>query len=188
MKNRNSKASDAAGNVMKTRRDTSSGSSENKIYPVTGVVIGILTGIDDLGHPLVAYAGNQTDLPVAARSVAAVDPDSIGREVALLFESGDLSRPIVVGVVQGDTLSALTKSFKPANTETLVDTDHAVDTAEIVIDGQRIQLQAQQEIMLRCGKSSITMTRAGKVIIRGAYVSTRSSGVNRIKGGSVQIN
>ena len=31
-------------------------------------------------------------------------------------------------------------------------------------------------------------TRAGKVLVRGAYVSSRSSGVQRIKGGSVQIN
>ena len=41
---------------------------------------------------------------------------------------------------------------------------------------------------LRCGKASITLTRAGKVLIRGAYLLSRSSGVNRIKGGSVQIN
>ena len=31
-------------------------------------------------------------------------------------------------------------------------------------------------------------TKAGKVILGGAYVLSRSSGVNRIKGGSVQIN
>ena len=49
-------------------------------------------------------------------------------------------------------------------------------------------LKAQQEIVLECGKASITLTRAGKVLIRGAYLLSRSSGVNRIKGGSVQIN
>jgi hypothetical protein len=42
--------------------------------------------------------------------------------------------------------------------------------------------------VLHCGKASITLTRAGKVIIRGEYVLARSSGVNRIVGGSVQIN
>ena len=30
--------------------------------------------------------------------------------------------------------------------------------------------------------------KAGKAILRGAYVLSRSSGVNKIKGGSVQIN
>lgn len=42
--------------------------------------------------------------------------------------------------------------------------------------------------MLRCGKASITLTRSGKIILRGTYISSRSSGVIRIKGGSVQIN
>ena len=49
-------------------------------------------------------------------------------------------------------------------------------------------LTAEREIELRCGKSSLVLTRAGKVLIRGAYLLSRSSGVNRIKGGSVQIN
>ena len=47
---------------------------------------------------------------------------------------------------------------------------------------------AESEIVLRCGEASITLTRAGKVLIRGTYLLSRSSGVNRIKGGSVQIN
>lgn len=59
---------------------------------------------------------------------------------------------------------------------------------EIEIDGRRMVFTAQQEIVLRCGKSSITLTRAGKIIISGEYVVSRSSGVNRIRGGSVQIN
>ena len=56
------------------------------------------------------------------------------------------------------------------------------------VDGEKTVVTAQKEIVLRCGKASITLTRAGKVLIRGAYLLSRSSGVNRIKGGSVQIN
>jgi hypothetical protein len=59
---------------------------------------------------------------------------------------------------------------------------------EARLDGERIVLTAGQEIELRCGKASLILTRAGKVLIRGAYLLSRSSGVNRIKGGSVQIN
>jgi uncharacterized protein (DUF2345 family) len=56
------------------------------------------------------------------------------------------------------------------------------------VDSERIELTAEKEIVLRCGNASLTLTRAGKILIRGAYVLTRSSGVNRIQGGSVQIN
>ena len=62
------------------------------------------------------------------------------------------------------------------------------DRGELFIDGKRVTFDAKEQIVLRCGKSSITLTRAGKILIRGAYLLNRSSGVNRIKGGSVQIN
>ena len=58
----------------------------------------------------------------------------------------------------------------------------------VVIDGEQLTVTADREIVLRCGEASITLTRAGKVIIRGAYVVSRSSGANRIKGACVQIN
>ena len=57
-----------------------------------------------------------------------------------------------------------------------------------VVDGKQVVIEAADEIVLRCGEASITLRRNGRVIIRGAYVETRSRGVNRIKGGSVQIN
>ena len=49
-------------------------------------------------------------------------------------------------------------------------------------------VSAEKELVFRCGQASITLTRAGKVLLRGTYPSSRSSGANRIKGGSVQIN
>ena len=49
-------------------------------------------------------------------------------------------------------------------------------------------ITAKDRLVLRCGKASITLTRAGKVLIEGAYVLSRSTGVNRVKGGTVQLN
>ena len=46
------------------------------------------------------------------------------------------------------------------------------------VDGRRVEITAEEEIVLRCGESSITLTRAGKIILRGAYLLSRSSGVN----------
>ena len=59
---------------------------------------------------------------------------------------------------------------------------------EVDADGQRLILSAKEQLVFRCGKASITLTKAGKVLIQGSYVLTRSTGVNRIKGGSVQLN
>lgn len=59
---------------------------------------------------------------------------------------------------------------------------------EVFADGKRVHVEAEEEIVLRCGKASITLRSNGRVIIRGAYVETHASGTNRIKGGSVLIN
>jgi uncharacterized protein (DUF2345 family) len=58
----------------------------------------------------------------------------------------------------------------------------------IEMDGNRVEVAAKKEIVLRCGEASLTLTSAGKVLLRGTYILSRSSGVNSIKGGSVQIN
>jgi uncharacterized protein (DUF2345 family) len=55
-------------------------------------------------------------------------------------------------------------------------------------DGRRVRLVAKDEIVLACGKASITLRRNGRVIVRGTHVETCSEGTNRIKGGHVRIN
>jgi Domain of unknown function (DUF6484) len=134
-----------------------------------GVTRGMLVGFNDDGEPLVDFPRNGLPSPTPAISTVQLRRDHAGTEVVLIFEDGDRSRPIILGVVQ----APLAKE-QPG--------------MEVAIDRKTIDLNAEDEIVLRCGKSSITLTRAGKVLIRGAYVLTRSSGVNRIKGGSVQIN
>ena len=102
-------------------------------------------------------------------------------ELALLFEGSDPRRPIVMG-----------KMFRPqapiADDPTDEDLAPAAPTPTPTVenDGERLVFEAGKEIVLRCGQASITLTRAGKILIRGAYVLTRSSGVNRIQGGSVR--
>ncbi|WP_218068198.1 DUF6484 domain-containing protein [Candidatus Thiosymbion oneisti] len=136
-----------------------------------GVIIGLLLGFHEDGAPLVAFPGNPQETALKARTTTRLEGTDVGREVALLFEGGDPHLPLVIGMVQ----------HPERKTEAPVPF-----TADL--DGERILLRAQKEIVLKCGKASITLTKAGKILIRGAYLLSRSSGVNRIKGGSVQIN
>jgi hypothetical protein len=139
-----------------------------------GALVGTLAGISDDGVPLVDFAGNLSRSPLPARPAAAFAITDIGRDAVLLFEAGDPARPILI---------AFLAAPKP-------EIQSAVEArpVEVKLDGEQLTFSAKNEIVLRCGKSSITLTRAGKVIIRGAYLLSRSSGANRIKGGSVQIN
>ncbi len=145
-----------------------------KAGPIEGVVVGRIVGFGHNGDPLVeaAVLGEGARGGIPARSMTALGPEDAGREVALLFEGGRRDRPVVMGRmhVAGEGASA----------------KRADSTA--TADGERLVLTAEREIVLQCGEASITLTRAGKILIRGAYLLTRSSGVNRIQGGSVQIN
>ena len=137
-------------------------------------VIGELLALSDNGMtPLVRYPGLQGSSALAARSSVDLHGPHIGQSVLLMFEQGDPLRPIVIGVLRGQT--GWPDADKPAQ----VDVD---------VDGQRMIVSAKEQLVLRCGKASITLTKAGKVLIEGSYLLSRSTGVNRIKGGSVQLN
>lgn len=144
------------------------------------IVVGRLAGFDETDRPLVEFSGSPSEEPVPARTTVGLELDQIGSEVTLVFEGADPSRPIVMGVIREAFSEIATNG--PAGTLDLGEV-LSVDT-----DGDRLQLTAKREIELRCGKATVVLTRAGKILLRGTYLSNRSSGVNRIKGGSVQIN
>ena len=156
--------------IDKQKKNTGSLQIEEK---VEGVVIGLFLSINDSGEPLVAFPGNPVEAAVPAHSTTQFTAKDIGKEVALLFEGGDLLKPLIIGKIQQATAEKVIHNDK-------------LTTAEM--DGDTIVLSANKEIVLKCGKSSITLTQAGKILIKGEYLSSRSTGVNRIKGGSIQLN
>jgi hypothetical protein len=123
--------------------------------------------------PLVLYGGQPGARALAARSLVDLHGAHVGRKVALMFEGADPERPLIMGVLREGEGWPL---------------ENRPGQIEIDVDGERMIVSAKAQIVLRCGKASITLTKAGKVLIRGEYVESRSSGVNRIRGGSVQIN
>lgn len=133
-----------------------------------------LHGFDLLDQPLLSHLPGLPGEIVPAQTTVSLRSSQIGSTVVVLFDQGDVRRPIVVGVVID-----LTNRIAEAD---------AADSVTVQADDNRLVLSAEREIILKCGAASITLTRAGKVLIQGEYVSTRAAGVNRIKGGSVQIN
>jgi hypothetical protein len=154
--------------------DEESNAMESASAAPPGVTIGQIIGLTDGGHTaLVSYAGQPGTAALRARAIVDLHGAHIGHLVVLMFESGDPSRPIVLGVVRGGAGWPLPE--KPGE-------------VQVEADGERLIVNAKRELVLRCGKASITLTKAGKVLIQGTYVLSRASGSNRIKGGSVQLN
>ncbi|MDF3854696.1 DUF6484 domain-containing protein [Paracoccus sp. P2] len=130
-----------------------------------GVAIGMLLGLDE-GRPLVVFPGNPSAQAVPARSLVRFDLGDIGAELAILFEDGDPTRPLVIGRIVGD---------RPPG-------------PVAAVDGEPLRITARQRIELRCGKASIVMEADGHITIRGTYLVSHASAANRIRGGSINLN
>jgi len=166
-----SKDDDGLASLLEGDRRRSRGGAGARI---DGAVVGTLVAIGANGSvPLVSFAGQAGTAAVAARTTIDLHGAHVGRPAVLLFEDGDPARPVVVGCLREPGAAAV---------------PDAPGQVEVDADGERMIVSAKHQLVLRCGKASITLTKAGKVLIQGAYVSNRSSGVLRLKGGSVQIN
>jgi hypothetical protein len=140
------------------------------------VCLGSLIGWDQRG-PLVDFAGNPHG-PILARLAGTLPRARLAapatmpaREVVLLVDPRPRRPPVLLGFLQ------------PLGAEL-----DAASQLEARVDGRRVEIEGQDEIVLRCGAASITLRRNGRVVIRGTEVETRARGLNRIKGGSVAIN
>lgn len=157
---------------------------------IWGSRLGWLTGVDAEGRILVDFGGN-AEGPLPAKRTLELTPEAVRAAVAtrqravLLFEDGDPRLPLVIGLEQSPSQTPLLDvMLETAGTAP----ESAPEPTELLVDGERVAIEGKDEVVLRCGQASITLRRNGKVIIRGVYVETQASGVNRIKGGSVQVN
>lgn len=149
-----------------------------------GVVIGMVMDVTKDGIQVV-FPGNPSEEAIPARATVPLSTRDIGAEVALIFEQGNPGAPIIMGRLlrPGDGMDdpddgTAELDIAPAPMTVKVD-----DGADEVVD-----IAGKEQVVIRCGRASITLTKAGKILLRGAYISSRSSGANRIKGGSIHLN
>lgn len=140
---------------------------------VPGLVTGVVMGAERDGRPVVSWEGSSG--PRAAETVwFSTPPDwpaCCGVHVVLGFAGGDQTRPLILGFIDPPTFVA-PSSKEPGDTK----------------KPEVLHLESEQELILECGKAKIALRADGKVTILGGYVVSQSSGVNKIRGGSVQIN
>ena len=154
--------------------------TEPESLKIDGVVVGKLFSIDSKDFPRVEFPQNSSGHPIPARTIVPLNRQNIGDDITLMFEEGDSKKPIITGIIQTPGKNRVNGKHNGT-----LPTENPID---LKIDDEQLTFTAKKEIVLRCGKASITLTRAGKILIRGKYLLSRSSGVNRIKGGSVQVN
>lgn len=134
------------------------------------VSVGRFVGFDDQDRFLVEDEGPGS-CPLPAVSCIALDARDVGVSVVVALETGGQLRCVILGRLH----ERKGQGASPSPTG-------------LRVDGDKVVIEAEREIELRCGEASLVLTRAGKVLIKGSYVLSRSRGANRIKGAFVDIN
>jgi hypothetical protein len=169
--------------------------TSKKVFLPGEVIIGVFSGLNDQGEALVDYPDNPSNGLLTAISTVALNQNQSGRQVAMLFAEGNPQKPVVIGLIHS-TLYEMIENFEITPAETAVAEENKNNQQQVesgkndnvYLDGKRVVLEGHEEVVFKCGEASITLTKAGKILIRGKYLLTRSTGVNRIMGGSVQVN
>jgi len=153
--------------------------------------LGEICAVDEAGVAFVNFPENDGP-PMPARSaLSAQEAASVNQfpvKVLLVFEHGDKSLPIITALVRETLLTEHLRSNEKAEDTHQVGFLSPDKASDIHVDGRRITLDAREEICIRCGKSSIMLKKDGKIVIKGSRVISRSTGANKIKGSSVNIN
>lgn len=102
----------------------------------------------------------------AARSI--MEPGSliVGDEVVVAFVRGDGAQPLIVGRIHNPGAPA----------------------RDVRINGRRIAIQADAELVLRCANATVRIERDGQVSVRGERIVSQARGSHRVRGGSVELN
>lgn len=143
-----------------------------------GPRIGHIVSVDRPDAIRVDFQGNPHG-PVPARSTVEILETYENRKVVLVFENGDFRRPVIIGLIQDHPVAGRSDALTELNRKEIID---------ILVDGEKLVVDAKKTIEIRCGKSSLMLNPDGKVILKGEQITTRARGTNKVKGAAVRIN
>jgi hypothetical protein len=142
------------------------------------LLTGHLSGLDDEGRVLFAPEGAAT--PHAVGIGMDITDGALVRAVrrgarALVARTADPApRWLLVGLVR-ERVAAGARDAKPGR-------------LEVAVDGEKVRLEAEHDIELRCGQASITLRYDGRIEVRGTHILSASRGPNRVKGATIALN
>ncbi len=139
---------------------------------------GHLRGFDDEGRLLFQPEGASEPFTVAIGieiSDAAIVRAARRDQRAIVIRSADPTpRPILIGLVR-ERVAERARAAKPGR-------------LELLVDGEKITLEAKHDLELRCGQASLPLRYDGRIEVRGTHILSASRGPNRVKGATIALN
>lgn len=149
--------------------------------------LGRIVGLDPHGRALVEFPGAQPRPASTLGPVSRAELEQAAREqrvVMLAFLDGRADAPVLLSL-HGPSELSLTPPPEP---EPQVELESEGEALELELDGEHEVIEASKELVLRCGKASITLRSDGTVKIQGRDITSWARRRQRIRGGSVNIN
>jgi hypothetical protein len=137
------------------------------------ILIGVIVDKLTNGLPVVQVMDDSFEgvAPMVAQSICSLDVLEVGRQCAVTVTGGSQQTALVLGQLQSAVIGLGSAAEIKVSQE----------------DGM-IEIQSEKEIAFRCGDATFRMTSEGLVEMRGNRVVSHSTGLNRIRGGSVRLN
>lgn len=154
-------------------------------YCTIGLVIGApsASSATPSSTCLVSYPENPSREAQSALVLNHLPPVLPGQSVLLQFIACDLTRPVVLGVLAGQSAPETGGSLTSPSSHV------PAPTVRVQLQNQEtLDLLATKRLVLRCGKASITLQEDGTIEIRGTDVISRASGQNAVRGASITLN
>lgn len=140
----------------------------------TYTTLGRLVDFNNDKQPVVEILNGQRTETHIARSCVKLSAVQLGAEVVLVLTAQN--EPIITGVIDAEPVDIQAE-------------ENPLLSANLMrVDGRIVDLKATERISLQCGDAKITLTKDGKITIKGKYLLSRAKKANRIQGGSVELN
>jgi hypothetical protein len=142
------------------------------------LITGHLDGIDDEGRLRFVPEGESDSFPVAigmdvSDGVLVRAARRRGR-AAVMRTADPTARWLLVGLVR-DRVAAKARDAK-------------MGRLEVTVDGEKLRLEAEHDIELKCGRASISLRYDGRIELKGTHILSASRGPNRVKGATIALN
>jgi hypothetical protein len=142
------------------------------------LITGHLAGIDDEGRVRFVPEGDADAFPVAIgieiSDGALVRAARRKARAAVMRTADPAARWLLVGLVR-DRVAAKARDAK-------------MGRLEVTVDGEKLTLEAEHDIELKCGRASITLRYDGRIELKGTHILSASRGPNRVKGATIALN
>ena len=147
---------------------------KKRSVPTPEITIGVFTHLDGEGRAYIDFPDNAAGGPIAARSTVPLHSSDTNREVALLFEFGDRSRPLIIGLIHE-------RSPSPAR-------EAPSGALSPQFSANRIVFDATQEIVLKTKQAKLVLRQNGDVEIQGTRIVSRARVLQKLLAPMLKLN